>query len=191
MQGDRRQSTSEAEFLAWAEPRDGRFELLEGQIAMQAGASRDHERVAKAVFATLYAQVEPELFDVNKGDFGVKVGAGHRRGSVLYPYVVADRQSGDGDERVTTTALVVAEVLSPSTDLEHHVRKLERYQHLASLVTYLVFDQKAAVVRVWRKGIDGWPLEPTISSGSGARIDLPEIGATIALADIYRAPREP
>ena len=41
----------EAEFLVWAEPRDERCELVEGAVVMQAGASRDHERIAKAVFA--------------------------------------------------------------------------------------------------------------------------------------------
>ena len=179
---------TEAEFFAWAEPRDGRFELVEGEIAMQAGASRDHERVAKAVFASLYAQVDPARFDVNKGDFGVRVGEGSARGSVLYPDVVVDRQSGDGDARVTTTALVVVEVLSPSTDLAHHLRKFERYKCVDSLVAYLVFDQKAPVVRVWRKSVDGWPALPTIVSDPAACLDLPEIGARLGLADVYRKP---
>ena len=179
---------SEAAFLAWAEPKDGRFELVEGAIVMQAGASRDHERVAKAVFATLYAQVDPVTFDVNKGDFGVRVGDGAGRGSVLYPDVVVDRQSGDGDERVTTMAIVVAEVLSPSTDLAHHVRKLERYKRLECLVSYLVFDQKAPIVRVWRKEEDGWWPEPMVVDTLDARIELPEIGAAVRLAAVYPKP---
>ena len=177
---------SESEFLDWAETRDGNFELVEGEIVMQAGASRDHERVAKAVFASLYAQVDPDVFYVNKGDFGVRVGGGARRGSVLYPDVVVDRQSGDGDERVTTTALVVAEVLSPSTDLAHHIRKLDHYKRLGSLVAYLVFDQKTPVVRVWRKEGGAWQPTPTIVDDPAARIELPEVGATLALADVYR-----
>lgn len=190
MDGRREQaSLSEAEFLAWAEPRDERFELVEGVVVMQAGASRDHERVAKAVFAILYAQVDRDAFDVNKGDFGVRIEEGSRRDSVLYPDVVVDRQSGDGDERVASTALVVAEVLSPSTDLAHHVRKLERYKRLDSLLTYLVFDQKAPLVRVWRRDADEWQAAPTIVSDPAARIDLPEIRATIGLADVYRQPR--
>ena len=177
---------SEAAFLAWAEPRDERYELVEGAVVMQAGASRDHERVAKSVFALLYAQADLEVFDVNKGDFGVRVGEGTGRGSVLYPDVVVDRQSGDGDERVTTTAVVIAEVLSPSTDLDHHVRKLDRYRRLESLLTYLVLDQKAPVVRIWRKGAEGWARTPTIVEGRAGEIVLPEIGAAIRLADVYR-----
>lgn len=182
---------SEADFLAWAEPRDERAELVEGEIVMQAGASRDHERVAKAIFATLYAQVDPRRFDVNKGDFGVRIGEGSGRGSVLYPDVVVDRQSGDGDERVTTTALVIVEVLSPSTDLDHHVRKLERYKRLPSLVTYLVFDQKTPAVRVWRKTHGEWSPVPLNVSDLAASIELPEIEAAIGLAAVYGKLREP
>ena len=189
MEGRRQQALlSEAEFLAWAEPRDERCELVEGEIVMQAGASRDHERVAKAVFATLYAQLDPGVFDVNKGDLGVRVSERTGRGTVLYPDVVVDRQSDDGDARVTTTTVVIVEVLSPSTDLDHHIRKLERYRRFDSLAIYLVCDQKTSTVRVWRKGAQAWPAMAVVVEGLGASIDLAEVGATIRLADVYRRP---
>ena len=76
---------SEAEFLAWVEPRDGHFELVEGAVVLQAGASRDHERMAKAIFASLYAQVNALAYDVNKGDFGVRIGDGKGRGKFSIP----------------------------------------------------------------------------------------------------------
>ena len=118
----------------------------------------------------------------------MRVGEGTHRGSVLYPDVGVDRQSGAGDARVTTTALVVVEVLSPSTDLAHHLRKFERYKRVDTLVTYIVFEQKAPLVRMWRKSVDGWPPAPTIVSDPAAYLDLPEIGARIGLADVYRKP---
>ena len=155
---------------------------------VQAGVSRDHERVAKAVFATLYAQVDPGIFDVNEGDFGVRVGEGTGRGTVLCPDVVVDRQSDDGDARVTTTAIVTVEVLSPSTGLAHHVRKLDRYRRLDALAHYLVFDQKAPIVWIWRKGKQGWPAMPTVVDSLDAAMDLAETSATIRLADVYRRP---
>ena len=37
---------------------DGCFELVDGVVMMQASATRDHERVAKRVFVSLYAQVD-------------------------------------------------------------------------------------------------------------------------------------
>lgn len=181
-QGD----VTEARFLAGAEGRDERCELHDGVVVMQAGASRDHERVAKALFAVLYAQVDGDVFDVNEGDFAVRVAEGSGRGSVLYPDVLVDRQSADGDARVTTTALVVAEVLSPSTDLVHHLRKFERYKRVATLRVFLVLDPKRPVVRLWRRDGGAWPPVPTLLEGRDGVVPLPAIGARVRLADLYR-----
>ena len=119
---------SDDQFLAWAEGQEEPHELVEGVVMMQAGATRDHERVAKRVFALLYAQVDESVFDVNKGDFGVRVRPGSGKGSILYPDVLVDRQSGSGDEQATLTPVVVVEVLSRTTDYDNHVQKFKRYK---------------------------------------------------------------
>ena len=71
---------------------EGRFELIEGRVVMHAGATRDHERIAKRVFICLHVRCDPEIYDVNKGDFGVRIRPGRGRGSILYPDVVVDLQ---------------------------------------------------------------------------------------------------
>ena len=76
---------SEDQFLGWAETEEERHELLEGEVMMQSGATRDHERVAKRIFALLYAQVDESLYDVNKGDFGVRIRPGSGKGTIPYP----------------------------------------------------------------------------------------------------------
>lgn len=176
---------TEDAFLAWAEGRDGRHELVEGAVVMQAGASRDHERIAKRLFAALYAQVDEAAFDVNKGDFGVRVRPHGGRGSLLYPDVVVDLQDRRGAERATSTALVVAEVLSASTDLAHHVAKLEKYKAVASLRRYLVLDQATPLARVWARAAGGWPAAPALV-GAGGVLAFPEVGAAVAMDDLYR-----
>ncbi len=122
------------EFLVWAEEQEEKHEFVDGVVVMQAGASRDHERVAKRVFVSLLRQVDEAEFDVNKGDFSVRIGDGNGRGSILLPDVMIDLQSGQGKERATTTPVVVVEVLSPSSDLDHHVGKLRKYARLPSLI---------------------------------------------------------
>ena len=72
---------TEEQFLDWAEGREGRYELVEGIVVMHAGATRDHERVAKRIFALLYAAVDEARFDVNKGDFGVRIRPGRGKAS--------------------------------------------------------------------------------------------------------------
>jgi Uma2 family endonuclease len=112
---------SEDQFLAWAETQDGRFELVDGIVIKQAGATRNHKRVAKRIFVSLHAQVDESAFDVNKGDFGVRIRSGSGKGSILYPDVVIDLQSGTGRERATTTPVVVVEVLSAAETLRRAV----------------------------------------------------------------------
>ena len=50
------------EFLVWAEGQEEKHEFVEGVIVMQAGASRDHERVAKRIFVSLLRQVDEAEF---------------------------------------------------------------------------------------------------------------------------------
>ncbi len=186
MQGlDGVRPTSPDKFLVWAEGQEEKHEYVDGIVIMQAGASRDHERVAKRIFVSLLRQVDEAEFDVNKGDFGAHIGDGHGRGSILLPDVMIDLQSGQGKERATTTPIVVVEVLSPSTDLAHHVDKLRQYARLPSLIHYLVFSQDEPEVHVWRKDDNGWPSQPTVLEGMEAVIALPEVGATIKLFEVY------
>ena len=171
-------------FLDWAERQDGRHEFVEGAVTTQAGASRDHERIAKRLFAFLYAQVEEASFDVNKGGFGVRVRPTGGRGSVLSPDVVIDLQDRRGGERATSTALVVGEVLSPSTGFAHPVAKLERYKAVSSLTRYVVLHQVVPVAHVWFKA-EGWPAIPARIGADGV-LDFPEVGAAVRMADLYR-----
>lgn len=179
---------SEHQFLVWAEAQEGRWELVEGIAMMQAGATRDHERVAKRVFALLYAQVDEKRFDVNKGDFGVRIRPGSRRGSILYPDVLVDLQSDKGDEQATLHPVIVIEVLSKTTDLRYHVRKFESYKSRDTLQQYIVFDQKRPKAFAWTKTNDGWPSEPQTIEGASATVSFPSVGAAISMAAIYRTP---
>lgn len=178
---------SEEQFLDWAEAQDGRFEFVEGVVVMHAGATRDHERVAKRVFAALLVQCDEPTYDVNKGDFGVRIKAGTGKGSIYYPDVVVDLQSGDGKERATTTPVVVVEVLSASTGYDVHVEKFKKYQVRDTLRQYVVLEQDEPKVYVWLKGKSGWPAEPEVIKGLGKTLEFPDINASVELAEIYKS----
>ena len=178
---------NEADFLVWADGRPGRYELVDGFVMMQAGATRAHERISKRVFVLLYAQIDEMKFDVNKGDFGVRLGSGHRRGSILYPDVVVDLQSENSRERATETPVVVIEVLSESTDFDYQAEKFTRYARRDTLRRYIVFSQHETRAWIWTRSAEGsWSSTPETIEG-GATIALPEIGARINMASVYRS----
>ena len=179
-------SMSEDQFLGWAETQDGRVELMEGVVVMHAGATQDHERVAKRIFVSLLGQCDEAIFDVNKGDFGVRIKPGSGQGSILYPDVVVDLQSGAGDERATVTPIVVVEVLSASTGYAEHIEKFGTYRARDSLKQYAVFEQTHPKAYVWLKGDAGWSIEPEVYEGLDRAIPFPAVGARVDMAAIYR-----
>lgn len=71
------------------------------------------------------------------------------------------------------------------TDLEYHMRKLRTYPQLPSLIHYAVFSQNGPEVHLWHKAEDGWASKPDVVLGLGAVIAFAEVGAALALSDIY------
>ncbi len=178
---------SEDQFLAWARTQEGRYELLAGKVRRLAGATRAHERVAKRIFMVLYAQVDERTFDLNKGGFGVQAPSASGSGTVLYPDIVIDPQSGAGGERSTCQPVVIIEVVSSRADCEPHIQKLDRYKAWDTLRHLAVFDHEEPRACVWTKTGDGWPARPVRIEGAGGIVNLPAIGAAITLDEIYRS----
>jgi Uma2 family endonuclease len=87
--------------------------------------------------------------------------------------------------RATVSALLLVEVLSPSTmHIDLH-EKLDEYKGLAALGSHVICAQDEARVWVWTRS-DGWPDAPEVLEGLGAAVEVPVLGITLPLADIYR-----
>ena len=71
------------------------------------------------------------------------------------------------------------------SDLEYHVRKLRKYAQLPSLIHHAMFSRGEPEVHLWRKAGDGWTSQPDVVRGLEAVIAFAEVGATLALSDIY------
>ena len=179
-------------FLDWNESQSERYELVRGTPTMHPGTNRGHERIAKRVFRELIAQVDSEIFDVNKSDFALETGVGdYNEPVVRYPDIVIDRQTGNDDDRIAISPVVVIEVLSRSTGKIDTTIKAEEYGSVATIKTYIVFDREKPIARVWRRARDGaWPTEP-LEIGADELIELPEVGAVIEMGRIYDSRRRP
>jgi Uma2 family endonuclease len=78
---------------------------------------------------------------------------------------------------------LVVEVASPSTTTIDQTRKVEEYKRHPTLTTILLVETVTPQALLYRRGADGWEIETF--EGLEAAIDLPDIGATLAMADIY------
>ncbi len=175
-------SLDNAQFLAWAEHQERKYELVDGRVVLQQNVTRGHNRICINVVAALRILLDPTRYDVAQGDFAVETGDRNIR----YADVMVEPFSDALGERTTTKAILLVEVLSPSSlHIDFH-EKLDEYSALDALQTYLICAQDEPRVWVWTR-LDGeWPKTPQILDEREAIIEVPALGIVLPLSEIYR-----
>jgi Uma2 family endonuclease len=76
---------SEDEFFEFLKTADGRWELVDGEISMMAGANQRHQDIVMNIAASLYPQLRGGKCRPTTADTAVKT-----HGNIRYPDVVVD-----------------------------------------------------------------------------------------------------
>lgn len=148
------------------------------------GASRRHNLIAGNVFGELRQQLKNRPCEAYTNDMRVKVPA-----TDLYTYpdvVVAGDEPLFEDEYFDTllNPVLIAEVLSHSTAAYDRVKKFGYYRTIESLSEYLLIAQDEYRVEQYVRQADGRWLLSDIRSLE-AVFELPSVGCTLRLADVY------
>ncbi|WP_306117900.1 MULTISPECIES: Uma2 family endonuclease [unclassified Roseitalea] len=171
------------EFMRWGQRQDRKYELVRGVPAMLPYVRRNHSLIAGNVYFALRSRLDGDAYSVHAGDFAIPTGDDTMR----YADVFVETAGGSGDAQWTESAIVVVEVLSPSTQHNDFGPKREEYLGLESLDTYLVFDADEPRVWQWTRNDDGgFAIEPIILEDRDAAVELSRLGVMVPLADIYR-----
>lgn len=170
-----------AAFLAWAQGREGRYELVENRVVMMVGVSNAHSIVTGNLFVTLRQQVDSSQWTVH-ADYGVDVGPR----SVRYPDVMVAKFSKAYQEFTAKEPVLIAEVLSPSTATLDLGDKTAEYLRLSTLAAYVVFAQDEPKAWSWVRIGGAFPAGSTVITGRDAVLDVPALGLSISLRDVYQ-----
>lgn len=175
-----RRMTAE-DFLEWdlRQP-DGRHELIDGVPVAMTGARRRHDRIVVNAVAELRTRLRGGPCVPFTADTAVRIPGGN----VRRPDVGVTCGPDDDDLTYAAAPRLVIEVLSPSTRAFDRMRKVEEYKTVAGLDYILLVDADAPEVILWsRDAAGGWAS--TVIAGAEAAIDLPALGVTLPLADLY------
>lgn len=175
---------SETEYLEFEEQSEIRHEYSRGMVYAMAGAEWEHTLIAQSASATLYAQLRGTKCKLPTNDLRLKVTS--KKVAYRYPdfMVVCGEPRFVEDRKIIDNPTLVAEVLSPSTALEDRNAKLREYTAIPSVQVYMLISQDEARIEAFsRFETDKWLYSST--SGLDARIELPSINCTLALADVY------
>jgi Uma2 family endonuclease len=170
---------SEDVFFEFVQTAEGRFELVDGEPVMMAGAKQRHQAVVMNTAGSLYSQLRGRKCRPTTADTAVSTTGGN----VRYPDVVVDCGPRNDEAMQATTPTLVIEVLSRSTRSFDSHRKVKEYKSHPDIKYILLVDtDNACSLLHFREG-DGW--QELLYDNLDDVIEFPEIGASLALRDIY------
>jgi Uma2 family endonuclease len=175
---------SKAAFLDWVQGREERYELDRGRVIMMTGGSRAHWQISATLLRVLDTHLDREKWAVGP-EFGVSL----EPQSVRFPDVIVDIAGGALADLTATGPVLIAEVLSPSSERVDLGDKAAEYLRLPSLAAYLVFAQDQIKAWVWIRGATGFAPGPDVHEGDTAVVRIEALGIDLPLAEIYRSVR--
>lgn len=171
------------EFFAWQLDQDERYELVDGvpvPLRGMTGASKVHDAIVVNVIISLGNQLRGGPCRVATADTAVRTAIRQ----VRRPDVTVDCAPIDRTSYESRAPSLLVEILSPSTRRLDQVRKQAEYKRLPTAAALLFIEPAQPQALLLTRQPDGAWLD-TLFQDLDAVIPLPEIGATLALRDIY------
>ena len=105
--------------------------------------------------------------------------------TVRFPDIVVDVAGGAPKDLTATAPVLIAEILSPSSERVDLGDKAAEYLRLPSVAAYLVFAQDQIKAWVRTRGEAGFPPGPDVHGGDGATVRIEALGIDLPLAEVY------
>lgn len=173
-----------AEFLAWEEWQEVRYEFDGFEPVAMTGGTIAHDRITFNLQKSLDARLAGKPCRPLGPNVKIIVD-----GRARYPDALVVCRPVSPSATVAEDPVVVFEVLSEGTSQTDFIDKNREYRATPSIQRYVILQQadKAAIVFVRTQ--DGWLSE--IVSGDDASLALPEIGIAVPLREIYANVEQP
>lgn len=167
---------TEVEYLHGEQFSDIKHEYIHGEVYAMAGASRNHERLSRNVYAAFIAHLKDLPCEPFASDIKVRAD-----GNFFYPDVLVVCDDEQGDDYYTEKPVIIVEVLSKATRRNDKSLKMTAYKTLPSLQEYVLIEQDCVDIEVCRR-TNGWVSEHYFL---GDEVTFTSLALTLSVADIY------
>ena len=177
----RKPRMSREDFFVWAEAQNERFEFDGFAPVAMTGGNNRHSLISLNVQAARRSYLSGKPCRPLGPDAGLRTIGD----AVRYPDALVTCSKFDELAREVPGVVVVFEVLSPTSGHVDRIVKLLEYRAVASIRRYVIVEYASAAVTVHARAEAGADWTTTALTGEGS-LDLPEIGITVPVADLYR-----
>jgi Uma2 family endonuclease len=168
-------------FFVWQARQTDRYELVSGlPVRMMAGARNVHDDIVVNLLAELRSQLRGSGCRPFTGDGAIET----LPGQIRRPDAGVDCGQRDPESMQAALPRMVAEVLSPNTRDFDTFEKLAEYKQVTSLAYIMVVEPNAPEVVVWSRE-PGRDWVRHVVEGLDREVDMPAIGVTLPLAELY------
>ena len=172
------QKTIRQTYLAeYADSREPRYELIEGKIFAIVGASGKHILIAGNLHTALNVHLKGKKCVPFMESLKVYIDDSN----YFYPNLVVDCDYDDSLPDYASQPVMVVEVLSPSTRKFDLTTKFEQYIKIQSLQEYVLIEQSAMQVSVFRRN-QAWAVTHYFADDV---VVLESIGLHLPIEEIY------
>jgi len=176
-------SVSIEDYLAGEEDSEIKHEYLGGAVHAMAGGTADHAAISANAIVSLGSQLRGKPCRTFTSDLKVRIDLPqHTR--FYYPDLQVVCDSSAGDSRYQERPVVVIEVLSETTRRTDLGEKKDAYLAVPSLKVLLLVESDLPHVLVYRR-LPAGGFGTETHQGLAAVIPLPEIEASLPLAELY------
>lgn len=176
-------------YLALEREAESKHEYWRGEVFAMAGASRRHNLLVTNLVRLLGNALLDRPCEVYPSDMRVSAAKGD---IFTYPdvtVVCGEPTFVDEGHDTLLNPLVIAEVLSDSTEAYDRGKKFEHYRGITTVQHYLLVAQDHPLVELYTRQADGtWSLA---DRRWGDVVVLPALSCELAVAQIYRKVLEP
>ncbi|BAM03858.1 Uma2 family endonuclease [Phycisphaera mikurensis] len=175
-----------AEFFAFAEKQEGRYEFRAGEVVAMSGGTARHARLASRLQGLLFAGLRGTPCSAFTSELHLAIEAADRYVHPDNTVVCGPLQfaGGDADGRAVTNARVVIEVLSDSTEAHDRGEKFDLYRQIPTFEEYILVSRHEPDVQSFLRQDDGtWNL--AFSRGLDAVATIRCLPLELPLAELY------
>jgi len=178
---------TEAEYLAFADTQESKFEFRNGRIYAMTGGSVRHAFITANMITHLNNLIAEHDCIASSPDLRV-----HHASMRTYRYpdvtvICGDPIYKEGSTDTIINPVLLVEVLSPESAVRDYNEKLEEYTSMETLQGYVLVSQDKAKVEIFRRNEVGeWVYE--FATGLENEIEVLLMGERLrlSLAQIYR-----